>query len=80
MVLGRLSEQDFRVTRDDGHARDADSEEKLALLRSGIAKRIIHVCSHMQPADFDALIASMARIQHKYEVLGMRSFVKAIVI
>jgi hypothetical protein len=65
MVLGRLSEQGFHVTRDDDRWHEDEREKTLALLRSGIAKRVIHVCAHMSTADFDKMIASMARIQHK---------------
>jgi hypothetical protein len=78
-VLRRLSEQDFGVTRDDWRGGDTDGEKALALLRFGIAKRMIHVCAHMSSPDFEEMISSMARIQHKYEVLGSRSFVKAVV-
>jgi hypothetical protein len=68
------------VTRDNGAGRGADCEATLAAIRLGIAKRVIHLCAHMSTADFDQMIASMALIQHKYEVLGSRSFVKAVVI
>ena len=59
----------------DDHARRvAEGEATLALLRYGIAKRVIHVCAHMSSPDFDEMVASMALIQHKYEALGSRSF------
>jgi hypothetical protein len=62
------------MTRDQVQGRVPDGDETLALLRFGIAKRVIHVCAHMSSPDFDAMVASMARIQHKYEVLGTRIF------
>jgi hypothetical protein len=74
MVLRRLCEEEFGVTRDDGVGRAAEREATLATMRLGIAKRVIHVCAHMSSPDFDEMIASMARIQHKYEVLGSRTF------
>jgi hypothetical protein len=79
VVFGRLCEEDVELIADEP-SRGADGEEILALLRSGIAKRVIHVCAHMSSHDFDAMVASMARIQHKYEVLGTRTFAKAVAI
>ena len=64
----------------DKPSQRADSEEVLALLRSGIARRVIGVCAHMTSHEFDTMVASMARIQHKYEVLGSRVFTRAKVI
>jgi hypothetical protein len=66
------------MTRDDGAGRIADREATLALLRSGIANRVLPVCAHMSSPDFDEMVASMARIQHKYEVLGSRVFGRAV--
>ena len=79
MGFGRISEDSVELMADNP-SRRPDSEEILALLRSGIAKRVIRVCAHMTSHDFDTMVASMARIQHKYEVLGSRVFarVKAI--
>lgn len=65
------------MTRDGGPGRAADYEATLATLRLGIAKRVLHICAHMSSPDFDEMVASMARIQHKYEVLSTRSFGRA---
>jgi hypothetical protein len=74
MVLGRLSEREIGMTHDRDRRGDSDGEETLALLRFGIAKRVIHVCAHMTSPEFDAMVAAMARVQHKYEVLGCTTF------
>ena len=65
------------MTQDEGPRGVAECEAALATMRLGIAKRVLHVCAHMSSPDFDAMVASMARIQHKYDVLGSKSFGRA---
>lgn len=77
MVLRRLREEKFGMTRNEGSGRLPERDTTLALLRSGIAKRVFHVCAHMSASEFDAMLASMAWIQHKYEVLGATRFGRA---
>jgi hypothetical protein len=52
-------------------------EARLAELRAAIGERLRGVCSAMPRDEFEALVARMAEVEHKYESYAQNDWLRA---